>query len=630
MWYGGDYNPEQWDEPVWDEDLRLMREAGVTLVTVGVFAWSRLEPRPGRYDFAWLDRVLDRLHDNGIRVALATPTASPPPWFSFAHPDALPVGRDGVRLTHGSRDTYCPSAPAYRAAARGIATQLGRRYGRHPALALWHVHNEYATTCYCDHSAAAFRGWLADRYGSLDRLNRAWTGAFWSQLYGEWDHVLPPRATQYLGNPTQLLDFRRFTSDALLACYTDQRDVLRSLSPGVPITTNFVLGPWVPVDHRRWAAEVDLVAIDHYPDSAEPLRAEEQTALAADRARGWARGRPWLLMESAPNLIHARGHMRPRSPERNRRISLSHVARGSRGALFFQWRAPRGGAEQFHSAMVPHAGPASPTFAGTVELGRLLATPGLAAAATARVVADVALVDNADSGWALQGPGLPSSDLDRERVVSAVHSALWRAGITVDVVAATDDLTPYRLVVVPALYLTTDAEAAAITSYVEDGGEAVVTGLSGVVDGDNQVRLGGHPGAFRALLGVAAEELAPSTVTRRRFGRGTAWYVPPLLADLPAAVGLAPRSAVGLELVRRVGAGAGWLFAINHTETPHELAVTGVDVLTGERADGRWRLEPGAVAVFREDAPPAPPARPRAAGRSRDRRRRRRNAREPR
>ncbi|BCB73999.1 hypothetical protein Pflav_004090 [Phytohabitans flavus] len=340
--YGGDYNPEQWPEDVWREDVALMRRAGVNLVSVGVFAWSRLEPEEGRYTFDWLDRVLDLLDAGGVKVALATPTASPPPWFSLAHPDALPVRADGTRLLHGSRDTYCASAPAYREACRRIARELARRYADHPAVALWHVHNEYGTVCHCDHAAAAFRAWLRDRYRTLDALNDAWTTAFWSQHYADWAYVFPPRATQYLPNPGQVLDFRRFWSDELLAAYVEQRDVLRAAGPDVPVTTNYVFGAWVPVDHARWAREVDLVAIDHYPSDAGP-GAEEETAFAADLARSWAGGRPWLLMESAPNLVYTGGRMHAKEPGRMARHSLSHVARGSRGAMFFQWRAPRGG-----------------------------------------------------------------------------------------------------------------------------------------------------------------------------------------------------------------------------------------------------------------------------------------------
>ena len=617
--YGGDYNPDQWDRSVWAEDMRLMHEAGVNLVTVGVFSWSTMEPTEGRYEFGWLDDALDLLRRHGIRVALATPTASPPPWFSFAYPDALPVTAEGVRLAHGSRDTYCPSAPAYRDAATRIATELGRRYGSHPALALWHVHNEYSAVCYCDHSAAAFRRWLRARYGDLDRLNGAWTGAFWSQRYGDWEHILPPRATRYLGNPTQLLDFRRFCSDELLACFTDQRDALRPLSPDVPITTNFVLGSWVPVDHRRWAREVDLVAIDHYPDSVEGAAA--QTALAADRARGWAGGRPWLLMEQAPDLLYAGGRMVPKPPGLQTRLTLAHVARGALGALCFQWRSARGGAERFHAAMLPAAGPDTRVFAETVAVGRLLANPELADAVSAPVVAPVALVENTDSGWALAGPGLPDPSLHREAVVADLHGALGRAGVTVDVVAATDDLSRYRVVFVPALFLVTPDEVAGLRSYVEHGGTAVVTWLSGVVDADNQV----DPDLLRQLLGLTVVERHPGPpwaelvrlagaetvqvyldgplagqprVTRRRLGRGTAWYVAAQCPaeELIALVGLSG-SAGEVELIRREG---GWLFALNHTSVEREVEVTGTEILTGKPADGHWTLAAGGVAVFRE------------------------------
>ena len=203
--FGGDYNPEQWDAAVWAEDDELMRAARVNTATVGVFSWSLLEPEEGRFEFGWLDETLDRLHANGVRVILATPTASPPPWFTLAHPDAMPVTRDGVRLWHGSRDTYCAAAPAYRQAAARIAGELARRYADHPALVLWHVHNEYGTLCWCDHAAAAFRDWLRRRYGDgangLAALNEAWGTAFWSQRYSAWEQVLPPRATQYLPNP---------------------------------------------------------------------------------------------------------------------------------------------------------------------------------------------------------------------------------------------------------------------------------------------------------------------------------------------------------------------------------------------------------------------------------------------
>ncbi|MEH1099914.1 beta-galactosidase [Micromonospora sp. CPCC 205561] len=662
--YGGDYNPEQWPAEVWREDVALMRRARVNLVTVGVFAWSRLEPAPGRYTFDWLDRVLDLLHDNDIRVALATPTASPPPWFSLAHPDSLPVTADGVRLHHGSRDTYCAAAPAYRAAARRVAAALADRYAHHPGVALWHVHNEYGTTCHCAHTGRAFRRWLASRYGDLDTLNAAWATSFWSQHYTDWAQVDTPRATQYLANPGHLLDFRRFWSDTLLAAYVEQRDLLRAAAPAVPVTTNYVLGDWVPVDHARWAAEVDVVAIDHYPDASDG-GAEEQTALAADLARGWARhgarrrtghaerAAPWLLMESAPGQIHTAGRMHAKEPGRMARHSLSHVARGSRGVMFFQWRAPAGGAERFHSALVPHAGPDTRVFREAVALGA--AMERLSEVAGAAVEAEVAIAWDAASGWALDHPGMPSPRLSYRDEVHAAHRALWRAGFGCDVVPPGDPLDGYRLLVLPALYLASDATAEWARRHVHRGGHLLVTWLSGVADEHARVRLGGHPGALRDVLGVRVEEFHPlaedetlplraggtghlwaetvrlagatavtsyaggvldglPAVTRHRFGAGTAWYLSTrpddatyrrLLTDAARSAGAAPvcpGAPAGVEAVRRRGAGTSWLFLLNHTDRPQRVPAAGVDLLTGATIDPEVHLPAGGAAVLREAA----------------------------
>ena len=650
MFYGGDYNPEQWPEAVWREDVTLMRAAGVTLVTVGVFAWSVLEPEPGRYAFGWLDTVLDGLAGAGIRVALATPTAAPPPWFSRRHPETLPVGPDGVRRSHGSRDTYCASAPAYRAAARRLAGALADRYRRHPALALWRVHNEYGTTCHCDLTAGAFRRWLERRYGSLDVLNDAWTTTFWSQRYSDWAEVLPPRTTQYLANPAQVLDFRRFTSDELLDAYREQRDVLRTVAPGVPVTTNFVLGDWVPVDHLRWSREVDLVAVDHYPAESGPA-AEEEAAFLADLARGWAldgTGRPdWLLMETAPNLIYTRGRMHAKEPGRMTRHALAAVARGSRGAMFFQWRAPLGGAEVFHSAVVTHAGADTRVYREAAALGAALArtTEMLTAAVEARA----AVGFHEPSQWALAATVLPTSAVDHRTEARRAHRALARAGLTCDVVGALDGLSRYSVLVLPCWYLLTDKQAATLAGWVTGGGQLVATYLTGVADDQARVRTGGYPGALRDLLGVRVEEVHPlaedarralsggasgsvwseivhlagadatiryedglPAVTRHRVGSGEAWYLSTrldddtyvtLLAAIAERAGVTPlrlRPPAGVEVVRRTADGQSWLVAINHGERPYDLRADGLDLLTGEPVMATDPLRPGAAMVVRE------------------------------
>ncbi|MEV6285810.1 beta-galactosidase [Kribbella sp. NPDC051770] len=640
LWYGGDYNPEQWPPEVWAEDVALMREAGVNLVTVGVFAWSSLEPSPGRYEFGWLDEVLDLLHSNGIRVDLATPTASPPPWFSLAHPDALPVRADGVRLTHGSRDTYCACAPAYREAAAGIARALGERYAGHPALAMWHVHNEYGTVCYCSYAAAAFRRWLRERYGDLDALNAAWTTAFWGQGYGSWEEIEPPRATQYLVNPTQALDFRRFWSDELLAAYCEQRDLLRESST-LPVTTNFVFGAWVPVNHARWAREVDVVAIDHYPTVAG-IGAEEQTALGADLARSWAAGKPWLLMEQAGGGLNEGKRWHTKEPGRMTRHSLAHVARGSQGVLFFQWRASRGGSEMWHSALVPHAGSETRRFREVTSLGALL--PRLAEVSGSAVTAEVAILWDAESWWAMQATHLPSSEMDYLAAVQAAHRQLWTGAV--DLPGPEADLSAYKLVVIPSLYLVADPEP--IIGYVEGGGHVVVTCLSGIVDENAQVRLGGYPGAFRELLGIRVEEFHPvdevllesgrrgrawsehlelagaegvdhyasgvlagsPAVTRNQYGAGIAWYVSTQLDDylaepLREAGVERPDLPEGVELVRRTGADASWTFLINHTDAAAVVPADGVELVSGQEVAESMELPAGGWAVVRSPVAPS-------------------------
>jgi beta-galactosidase len=652
LYFGGDYNPEQWPENVWTEDVALMRQAGVNLVTVGVFSWAFLEPSPGRYEFGRLDRVLDLLAGGGIAVDLATATASPPPWFSHAHPLSLPVDRDGRRLSYGSRQAFCASSPEYRDAALNLVEQLATRYHDHPALALWHIHNEYGChnlTCYCDRSAEAFRVWLADRYGDLDALNDAWGTGFWSQRYGDWAEILPPRATPTFGNPTQELDFRRFSSDALLALCVAERDVLRRLSPGTPTTTNFMTGMFSGLDYWRWAPELDLVSTDHYLIGANP-DAHVDLAFAADLARSLAGG-SWLLMEHSTSAVNWQPRNVAKAPGQLIRNSLSHVARGSEGALFFQWRASRSGAEKWHSGMVPHAGTDSRVWQEVTQLGAALGA--LAPVRGARVEADVAVLLDYPSGWAAERPGQPSADMTTFDEVRRWYAALWRAGITADFAHPSADLARYRVVLVPALYLISDADAANLAGYLEGGGTVLVGPYSGIVDEADRVRLDGYPGAFRDLLGVRIEEFHPllagetvrlsgGSVGRvwQELGRSTgaevlesyvdgpvagspavtrngrAWYLGTRLVDADldrlllrvcdeAGVRpVAPGAPAGLEAVLRVhGDGTSYLFLINHTSTALSAAASGTDVLSGREIIDRATVPPGGVVVVRA-APP--------------------------
>jgi beta-galactosidase len=648
LWFGADYNPEQWPERIWHEDATLMREAGVSLVTVGVFGWAYLEPAPGKYELDWLDRVLGVLHEAGVRVDLATATASPPPWFSHAHPEALPVDADGRRLSYGSRQTFCPSSPAYRRAALALVAQLADRYAGHPALAMWHVHNEYGchnARCYCDTSAAAFQDWLRARYGDLDALNDAWGTAFWSQRYTEWEQIPPPRTSASFLNPGLTLDFRRFSSEALRELFVAERDLLHQRSPGVPVTTNLMTGGFQELDYWRWAEDLTgpdrLISTDHYLVADDPHPPGAQLAYAADLARSLAGGDPWLLMEHSTSAVNWQPRNLVKAPGQLVRDSLSHIARGADGALFFQWRASRAGAEKWHSAMVPHAGTDTGVWREVVELGGHLRR--LAEVAGSVVESDVAVLLDYPSGWAAEAQAQPSVDMGTFDEVRRWHAALWRSGTVADLAHPGGFRSGYRLVLAPALYLLDDAAAANLAAYVEAGGTLLVGPYSGVVDAHDRVRLGGYPGALRDLLGVRVEQYCPlpagatvaldngavgrtwveqahaagatvvasyldgpaagrPALTRRQVGTGTAWYLGTRLADLDPLLdrlGLPSRELV--EVVRSHAGGPRYRFLFNHGEAAATVDGSGTDLLTGTGFDRSVTVPAGAMLVLREE-----------------------------
>ncbi|MFE5030859.1 beta-galactosidase [Streptomyces sp. NPDC056683] len=659
--FGGDYNPEQWPESVWQEDVRLMREAGVTMVSVGIFSWALLEPAPGEYDFGWLDRVLDLLHENGIRVDLGTPTVAPPAWFYRAHPEALPVTAEGVHHEFGSRGAICHSNADYRAAAANITTRLAERYGEHPALALWHVHNEYGvpvSACYCDSCAAHFRRWLAAAHGTVDAVNAAWGTAFWGQHYTDLAQINPPRVTPTVGNPGQALDYRRFTDATIRENFRAERDILHRLSPGVPVTTNFMtaLSQCDSIDYWAWGREVDLVTNDHYLIT-DGRRTHVNLAMAADLTRSVAGGAPWLLLEHSTSGVNWQPRNPAKGPGQMARNSLAHVARGSDGAMFFQWRQSRRGAEKFHSAMLPHGGTETRVWREVVELGTSL--DSLSRIRGARTQADVAVLWDWQSWWAQNLQWRPSEDHDPRERADALYEALYDHHLTVDFAHPESDLSAYPLVVVPALYLMTEAAGNNLREYVGNGGTLVVSYFSGIVDEHDAVHEGAYPGPLRETLGLTVEEFSPllkdqrvrltgpdgseltgdvwtefvvpgaaetvwsyadgltagrPAVTRHRLGEGTAWYVSTRLDahGLDALLGraaedarIAPRPELprDVEVVRRTGESGTFLFAINHTATDAKvpLEAHGTELLTGERAAGRLAVPAGAVRVVRLD-----------------------------
>ncbi|MFF2488182.1 beta-galactosidase [Microbacterium sp. NPDC058062] len=653
--YGGDYTPEQWPREVWREDVALMREAGVNLVSVGIFAWALIETSEGIFDFAWLDELIQLLHENGISVDLGTPTASPPAWFFAEHPDARVVSRDGVTMGFGARGMASHASPAYREAIVRIASALAERYGSHPAVVMWHVHNEYGVPVGEDYSAQsvrAFRGWLREKYSTLDALNAAWGTTFWGQRYGEWDHIGAPAAAPSVVNPAQRLDFARFTDAQLRACFVAERDAIRAHATQ-PITTNFMANQSWTTDLWAWARDVDIVSDDHYLWAADP-EGEIGLAIAADLSRSVGGGTPWILMEHSTSAVNWQPRNVAKRPGEMARNSLTHLARGADAILFFQWRASRSGAEKFHSAMIPHAGTSSRVWREVVEFGDALGR--LEEVRGSRVAADVAILWDFESFWAQDLEWRPSVDVSHADQIRAFYERLWRDGITVDFALPGQDLSAYKLVVAPAQYLLSAADAANLTRYVEAGGTLVVSFFSAIVDENDAVHPGGFVAPLRDALGVVVEEFLPlregarhtvgwtgstaetlvadawqedlvlhgadvkatyadgpgagkAAITRHAHGTGHGWYLSTrldaaslgtVMSDVYADAGVAPSGhPEGLEVVIRRGDDADYAIAINHRDDDAPLAASGVELLTGADVDGEFVVPAGGVAVVR-------------------------------
>ncbi|MDQ0674177.1 beta-galactosidase [Pseudarthrobacter siccitolerans] len=651
--YGGDYNPEQWPVSVRLEDLELMKEAGVSFLSVGIFSWALLEPSEGTYDFGWLDEVMDNLAGIGVKVALATATAAPPAWLVRKHPEILPVTADGTVLGPGSRRHYSPSSAIYRRYATGITRVLAERYKDHPALALWHVDNElgcHVSEFYGEEDAAAFRAWLERRYGSIDALNASWGTAFWSQNYGSFEEILPPAVAPSTLNPGQQLDFQRFNSWVLMDYYRGLVAVLREVTPGVPCTTNLMASSATKsMDYFDWAKDLDVIANDHYLVAADPER-QIELAFSADLTRGIAGGDPWILMEHSTSAVNWQPRNQPKMPGEMLRNSLAHVARGADAVMFFQWRQSFAGSEKFHSAMVPHGGRDTRVWREVVDLGAALKR--LAPVRGSRVESRVAIVFDYEAWWASEIDSKPSIDVKYLELLRAFHRSLFLRGVSVDMVHPSASLEGYDLVLVCTLYSVTDEAASNIAAAASAGATVLVSYFSGIADEKDHVRLGGYPGAFRELLGVRVEEFHPllagtqlklsdgtvssiwsehvhlagaeavqtfteyplegvPSLTRRAAGDGAAWYlatfpdrdgIESIVDRLLDESGVAPAAGAdpGVELTRRrSGDGRSFLFAINHLRSSGTVHASGVDLLSGERFDGT--VPAGGVVVIAED-----------------------------
>lgn len=549
IWYGADYNPDQWPEEVWDEDVRLMALAHVNVATLPVFSWTRLQPTEDRYTFDWLDRILDKLAANGVHACIATSTAAQPAWMSQRFPDVLRTDINGVKHKQGGRTNFCPNSPNYRRYSRKLALRLAERYKDHPALVAWHVANEYGSHCYCDLCAEAFREWLKERYGTLDAVNAAWNTAFWSHGLTAWEESETPTTHGERNNMPMLLDYDRFQNDAILACYRNEYDALKSVTPDMYVTTN-LMGHFKPLNYHAWAPYLDVVSWDSYPF---PDEAASSVAFKHELMRGLRDGQPFMLMEQTPSQVNWMPRNQLRRPGVMRLWSYQAVAHGADTVMFFQFRRARGGPEKMHGAIVDHAGHEHTRVFGEVQtLGAELEALG-DTLLDARQDARVGLLFDWENWWAIDYSVGPTRDLDYVATCKKHYAALWDANIPVDVVRPEADLDKYDLVIAPMLYMLRPGVAAHLTEYVREGGTLVVSYFSGIVDENDLATLDGYPGELREVLGVWVEEHDPMLegqtvdVQAEPWGRVKGSYKAGILCDLLHLEGAKARAIYASE-----------------------------------------------------------------------------------
>ncbi|MGX1827908.1 beta-galactosidase [Paenibacillus taichungensis] len=630
MFYGGDYNPEQWDHETHIEDLRMFKLAGIDIATINVFSWALIQPDEVTYNFEGLDQYINNLYESGVYTCLATSTAAHPAWMAKRYPDVLRVDTNGRKRKFGGRHNSCPNSPTYRKYSEKIAEKLAEHYKDHPAVLVWHVSNEYSDDCYCENCEKAFRVWLKERYKTLDNVNKTWNTNFWGHTFYDWDEiVLPSNLSEHSGDNNSTfqgisLDYSRFNSDSILDCYRLEYDAIKKHIPDSVVTTN-LMGFYKPLDYFKWAKYLDIVSWDSYPGLATPV---SFTAMAHDLMRGLKDGQPFMLMEQTPSQQNWQPYNSLKRPGVMRLWSYQSVAHGADTIMFFQLRRSVGACEKYHGAVIEHVGHEhTRVFREVAELGKELQLLG-DKTLDATVDAKVAIVFDWDNWWAIEKSSGPTVALNYVDQIHKYYAAFFRRNIPVDIVSVDTDISKYDIVLAPVLYMVKPGFAAKLEKFVEAGGTFLTTFFSGIVNESDIVTTGGYPGELRKLLGIWVEEidaLLPEqknrivmkeaygdlqgdygcgmlcdllhsegaeiiaeygddfykgmpVVTRNTFGQGEAWYVASdpedrfldgLLGQLAATKNIASLldTPEGVEVTARTKDGQQYLFVMNHNAT---------------------------------------------------------------
>jgi beta-galactosidase len=507
--YGADYYPEAWDESQWEKDAIMMQEAGINFVRMGEFAWAKMEPQEGRFDFAWLDRALKVLNAHGIRAVLGTPTASPPAWLYEKYPDIAAMDANGVRYRYGSRRNYCVHNADFAAATTRIVTAMVEHFKDHPGVLGWQIDNEVGSPqCFDPASRAAFQAWCWRKYHTLDALNAAWGTIFWGHTYQAWQEIPLPWNTLYdTSNPSLALDFDRFHSDSLHAYVDVQVAILRKAAPRQAITHN-EMGMYSGVDYYDLNRSLDFVAWDNYPMGQKDYTQYAAPGLGHDLMRGSKDNQNFMIMEQEgglPGWAVFFGHQA--SPALYRVWAYQSVAHGADGICYFRWRTSRYGTEQYWQGILDQDSYRNSRYGVVAQTGKELGQL-TSLLHGSKVVSPVAMLVSPDSRWAQQiQPGVKDFEYDRQ--LHDYYDAFRRAGVSVDVAFPPSDLSSYRIVVAPALYVSDQTLSNKLHAFVKNGGTLILTFRSGVKDEHNVVTDQTLPGLFADIAGVAIHEFDP-------------------------------------------------------------------------------------------------------------------------
>lgn len=635
--YGGDYNPEQWPEETWKEDMRLLKSAHIDIVTLNVFSWALLQSDENTYHFEKLDKIMDMVRENGLKVCLATSTAAHPAWMARKYPDILRTELNGMKRKFGGRHNSCPNSPTYQKYAKALAAKLAERYKGYDNIVAWHISNEFGGMCYCENCERRFREWLKNKYKTIDEVNRVWDTAFWGHTFYDFEDIVVPNmlSEHFAANRTTFqgisLDYRRFNSESILNCYRMEYDTIHEITPDIPITTN-LMGAYQDLDYQMWAKYMDFISWDNYPSNDTPM---EETALKHDLMRGLKQGKPFALMEQTPSVTNWLPYNSLKRPGVMRLWSYQAVAHGADTVMFFQMKRSIGACEKYHGAVIDHVGHENTrVFREITELGAELEKIG-SLTLGGRTESGAAIIFDWDNWWATDYSAGPSVNLHYFDEVLNYYKAFNNLNISVDLISVEDDLSKYSLVIAPLLYMVKTGHDEKIRSFVNNGGHFLTTFFSGYVDEHDLVTVGGYPGKLRDILGIWVEEedalpddasnsftyqgiTYPATLicdllhtenaqalsayekdfyagmpalTRNNFGKGTAYYVATrsntdfyrqFIGDICKEISIEPiiNTPEHIEVTKRCNSNGTFLFFLNHGEKSDiVLNCGGTDIL---------------------------------------------------